>query len=1494
VFAQRGTNAIDVKNHDRPPTGGTREEPDQTLDQTNIPVAQKHMTEASIRQLLLSLPPRASIAVEWSFSGETKVYRWEGWIYEGRGRRPADRVWDTEYRWRDASDGRLVITKSQLPRALRYRDSDVTVRAVVAVDGPVLRVMEQPEPQQRPTTLQPTLPTYGESLAYDAARVGPHLSLTPSPEPRRPEERLNDRLSQVSTHDTSSTEVQLWQTSQVSTQDIPQTQEQIIGTQTTSDSAVTPMERSGQKGPPRSTKRTGTTPKPPLGDTSQVPKAATTGQPNASREKRQAEFIDVDAETGEIANMNTELQVATEYYSLAMTDSQPGRLVHGALLDLILRRLYDSASAKSKEKWTIFSVAPVEPPRSEGLRCWMKPLWYEEHFVLLVYEDGLLTVHDSEPTYARVARERAVKLVGRDRPFEVVNTGPQRLNDCAFHTAKTAAKLLGTPVPIPITDIRGYFMQPIINDMKERRDELARLALPTYGEHVQRQRLPHTQQQWTPPSTLYEPSPPRPNQSTVAQQSEPVVDTKDQRSAVTDVGIFKDLQRRISAKPLNLLDEGDKHEVFAVEDDEVEEEMVMQAYPVTAEAAVELGLATARTTVGTFSELRKLVLQPKSSPHPLAQRALAATTRDEHERVLEIVRTAPAEYDGTPCATALLELFARTRQRRHWKWATLSKKLASVQGALRILPLYVRAEPVMLGEMPEWRQGVKYAVTRTKEEAPRAVRPMTAAQAVAAVERTADVEVKAAIALSWLVAARVGDILLLNGDDYAYEAPTVTLTYRRGKTISKRGPFSVHCEVPPQWQPLMMQLQQRAKEHKNGRLVKCTVTKVTKALRVVERQLESRSLRRGALQTMAAAGVDEEDLRAFSGHTTIAMLHRYLAWGAIGTKRKTQMGKASRKLWNDPQGAGIPVGGADETHAHHVAEEERMPRFLRHLGQEAPEMAEFWRFLGQKDERKQAHKLPLHFKDVIGSLNWRKVLEIEMPSELKEYVVETTRWLHDERLYERLMEHAGRTNGQGQVKWSENDVDRFITARKIEVGEVPKGDVGGARAFSTPEWEKERRRALWESFINDKIHQVPTIRFMTREERHRIISGSKYASLHDFSAFYDQISMDDCVRKYHGTRWKDKWIQPTVLPMGFRPACAVAQSLTWGIVEGLTAGTNCTIITYIDNIGIFGTDATEVELVSKRLVQRCSEVGAKLNDQKVVVETAFDFLGVHYDLDTTTRQCTDKTHKKIVAVCEYLRDRLKVKTRSVDLHLSKREVAAVMGVSLYASQTLSYNLCDVYWPMRYWRETSVVTHWDQWEEPAPEMRRNTLCALVAWLNALAKNAPVPILSKELGPEDAILFVDASADGYGVVAVTATGTQVAGGRWTSAITQSTTAEPRGAWLGLCRFVQPSWRSVIVASDHEPLVLSGQAQYAKSYEYNELFRRIRATFPALSVKFVFIPGKENPGDEPSRNKILDGAKLEAAINKVKGKRENGVTGVAEWQATAHNPIRSRVGG
>jgi hypothetical protein len=64
------------------------------------------------------------------------------------------------------------------------------------------------------------------------------------------------------------------------------------------------------------------------------------------------------------------------------------------------------------------------------------------------------------------------------------------------------------------------------------------------------------------------------------------------------------------------------------------------------------------------------------------------------------------------------------------------------------------------------------------------------------------------------------------------------------------------------------------------------------ALRRVHPKLEQRSMRRGALTSIARCGATEQELMLFSGHTQIRTLRRYLGWtnAPVTRQRTTEIG----------------------------------------------------------------------------------------------------------------------------------------------------------------------------------------------------------------------------------------------------------------------------------------------------------------------------------------------------------------------------------------------------------------------------------------------------------------------------------------------------------------------------------------------------------------------------------------------------------------------------
>ena len=75
-----------------------------------------------------------------------------------------------------------------------------------------------------------------------------------------------------------------------------------------------------------------------------------------------------------------------------------------------------------------------------------------------------------------------------------------------------------------------------------------------------------------------------------------------------------------------------------------------------------------------------------------------------------------------------------------------------------------------------------------------------------------------------------------------------------------------------------------------------TDTEMLTCFRLADPTMEARSVRRGALQLLAAAEVPLPTLMLFSGHTNQRTLLRYLNWGVCATEQRSAMAVAGAAL----------------------------------------------------------------------------------------------------------------------------------------------------------------------------------------------------------------------------------------------------------------------------------------------------------------------------------------------------------------------------------------------------------------------------------------------------------------------------------------------------------------------------------------------------------------------------------------------------------------------
>jgi integrase len=264
----------------------------------------------------------------------------------------------------------------------------------------------------------------------------------------------------------------------------------------------------------------------------------------------------------------------------------------------------------------------------------------------------------------------------------------------------------------------------------------------------------------------------------------------------------------------------------------------------------------------------------------------------------------PLYLMDAPLPICLLELFNRKRRHRAWRWSTTTTNMAQLQGALAQLPLYgtINGKPmvILLRNDIAWTQAMKAARRRANEQQGKQPKAATN-QDIAAVLANPLIPnaTKAAILLSWLVAARCGDTLQLTKDDVVMKPNgELMVTWTRGKTVAARGPYTVSSMVPQQHREFLQQVIDSSGTHMPLFSSQVTGRAIKLALRAAGNiSLEQRSLRRGSLQQMAAMGIPTTVLLRFSGHTSERMLFKYLGHGRFARVEQGSMLQAALKVF---------------------------------------------------------------------------------------------------------------------------------------------------------------------------------------------------------------------------------------------------------------------------------------------------------------------------------------------------------------------------------------------------------------------------------------------------------------------------------------------------------------------------------------------------------------------------------------------------------------------
>ena len=254
----------------------------------------------------------------------------------------------------------------------------------------------------------------------------------------------------------------------------------------------------------------------------------------------------------------------------------------------------------------------------------------------------------------------------------------------------------------------------------------------------------------------------------------------------------------------------------------------------------------------------------------------------------------PQDLLDAPLATALSEAMSRRRAEKRWTWATVLRNLCSLQGALSLLPMYRRvAHGIALKHDAVWQQTLQAIQRRAREETPRTPHAMTPEIFEHTLAAETRPQHRAALQLMFFTSGRVGCVLLLQKEDITFNSDTsITVTFRRGKGVKARGPYTVHG---PRLHHHLAELRNFVATSPR-RLFTIKPEQMLETFRLHDRRMEARSVRRGSLQTMSLAGVPLETLILYSGHTNEKTLLRYLGWGHAAGARQKEMAAAGSVL----------------------------------------------------------------------------------------------------------------------------------------------------------------------------------------------------------------------------------------------------------------------------------------------------------------------------------------------------------------------------------------------------------------------------------------------------------------------------------------------------------------------------------------------------------------------------------------------------------------------
>tara|TARA_B110000093_G_scaffold168994_1_gene196568 strand:+ start:87 stop:3518 length:3432 start_codon:yes stop_codon:yes gene_type:complete len=918
-----------------------------------------------------------------------------------------------------------------------------------------------------------------------------------------------------------------------------------------------------------------------------------------------------------------------------------------------------------------------------------------------------------------------------------------------------------------------------------------------------------------------------------------------------------------------------------------------------------------------------------SGVHRIVWERYTSKTRANHVKWLNAIRNAPPDLRDVSLPKAVVELVLKTARVRAWAWSTISSALSTAASAFRDAHLYTNYnESVDIRSDPYFRQAQETAQRNAKTGA---IKPLDAGvmtyEHYRAALRTLEGDRPAWLLLvvSWHFAARVGDArrilpckLDINFADQrttpGSSEPDVACfaLFTEGKGASFWGPYTIHARIPLSFAKVLSEYianktnpsaptaasDRRSLENQHL-FTTADQARLSTVVNAIP-GLDLRAVRKGALTFFADAGVSDFMLQQLSGHKRRDTLLRYLGWG----RRSSEASSAANvradlgnRHIHGTAGSNVAPSGGEPVLFDNVNPRHRHPTWMGpssgyhgREGKRVKHAPSMFTMQPPSTEDLGVHLIenvdtstwPLHATPT-GEVDWAKLKKLVSDPQLLEALEIAHRWTQFPEWYG--VDWPEMT--ASQIPYSDFGPEDIQTMYKVgkltTLGNRPIR--AAAKGFPVAQFNKLRRRPVFETLYNPVAWKSrrPPLSYPHRLPRRAKMVGKKYFFQFDFHAWFDQLRLSEAVLPYHVIRvkqpvWIDGgWHTEFCLlkdAMGSCHSAHTANTVTWAILEPILKMKGVEVSTMIDNVAIASDDRDSFITAFQTFVDRCKQVGAKLNDEETfpkhpenIARLGLDqargptvFLGEEYTAGRVGN--SPRNLEKLRLAYE----RLQEASSDPNIVSTRRHVQSIISLAIWMGNTIEIPLCKHFDMMRLYSDLARQGDWDRPLTITAHIL-NTLGPIVGPIGdnvAVQPHVPRPP-GNHHSDYDATIIMDAYVNGFGgYVRFHDTGRVVEFRQgFRNPIKHSAWSEPIGAaeiveWVR--KELPPDRQRLAVVTDHIAMVTaqrrpgSGHGGFSMSYHLNRFFNVLYTGFSDRADVF-HVEGTKNITDLTSRSVRLN---------------------------------------